>query len=1426
MIVTEGPEHDHRTTHDVVESLRKGLPGTAPYRLWRNHELTDDEGRTYAVDLLVLTLNGLWLVQTLPNTGTLTGGDAVWRWSDTRQGRTRTVESPWLALRRVRDVLDARVQAVSPQPLSVRAGLLLTGSVRLDGPIPAHTYAPVAGHADLLPSLTDELMAPPDQPERVVRSTTSEALATALARVGLRPANARIVAGYRLGALLEDHETWQERRATHAQTGAPARVRTWVVPKGRTAEERATLSRAARTEGSVLARLGEHPHILGLLDTDERDNRPSLVFEHVDGLPLDKFLRAEPRLPFTDRVQILLNVGDALAHCHRQEVLHRNLSPASILVARSPSGAIDVRLHRFAAALAGGDGHTRLGTRHVSHLSGDVDALYRASELFAAPDAADASADLFSLGAVAWFLFTGRHPAPDLARRGKQIREDEGLRLWRVSDEHDDALDDLIGAATRQWPHERLFDGAALTVPVFLAVLRKLYAEAPADVPVVDPLTAVVGDVLDSSMGPLAVEGVLGTGATSRVLQVKREGVTYALKLPLQPRHAASLSAEAHALRQLAMDDGSAHPSIVGLHGEPVIGDTTGLLLQFAGTTTLADLVRAEGSLSLDYCARIGDQLLAAVSHLHARGVPHRDLKPANLAFASTSKQANRLRLFDFSLAAIDPGQIGAGTQGWRDPFLPERGAWDDQADLYGAAACLHYALTGERPSMALRGEHAGTVPVRASRFDPGVRGALQTFFTRAFASDPEQRHADADAMHDAWRTLFDEDTTSVGGDADRAALVAKARLDTAVGMLGLSSRAVDGLERAGVFDVRDLLALPTNRLSAVRGVGQETAAQIHEVAQALRQRLGGRDDTAVEPFVGPLAGLPVSLFDVDLPLPDDAETILHDAGLRTTHELALLGKQAVVRLLGLDARATRALQKALRAAAADTAVTGDLATWVKALMRPNTPSKRTAWETRVGTLFGLEPLDDDRAPLGGRTVPDVATHFALTQPELHAELDKARRNWSRKADALDAATAAVRRAFVAPAARLEDVAEALVRTHAPASAVNDADARAHAAALVRVVCERGTDSPLVWRTIAGLPWVAPEVATLAALATAAANLDTLARAPQPATADTALLVLVPHVRGTVLADLEPTALLQLAASASTDAARSARGEIYRRDLPADDAVRLAAGVLQGELTADEIRRRVHARYPEAADVPERPELDALVRPLGLLWSDDRGRYLRPGTQAGGLSQTRGTRFTTRDTNSPDAVAAQRFTRDLQRALEAGGFRALQVSAKRSEQAAQHLQRHFPVLQRTSVDRAVFEALQARIAGSRGAKADAIYAIERAGPTHPRWRGLLEHMVFPVFDALVTATLEAAASRPQLLVHPGLFARYGAEAHLYRLIEGATEGDLPVWLVVPAYNDGAHPTLLHPAGDLPLPTTRPAQQLRIPRRWLDSEALS
>jgi eukaryotic-like serine/threonine-protein kinase len=85
------------------------------------------------------------------------------------------------------------------------------------------------------------------------------------------------------------------------------------------------------SERQILARL-EHPGIARLYDGGViADGRPYMVMEFVEGQAITTYC-ASHRAPLIERLQLFLQVCEAVAYAHRNLIVHRDLKSANILV--------------------------------------------------------------------------------------------------------------------------------------------------------------------------------------------------------------------------------------------------------------------------------------------------------------------------------------------------------------------------------------------------------------------------------------------------------------------------------------------------------------------------------------------------------------------------------------------------------------------------------------------------------------------------------------------------------------------------------------------------------------------------------------------------------------------------------------------------------------------------------------------------------------------------------------------------------------------------------------------------------------------------------------------------------------------------------------------------------------------------------------
>jgi serine/threonine-protein kinase len=220
----------------------------------------------------------------------------------------------------------------------------------------------------------------------------------------------------------------------------------------------AALAERLARERDILATL-EHPNIARLYDAgvDSR-GRPYLAMERVEGRPIDAHCR-EHDLPLRERLALLRQACDALAHAHRRLVIHRDLKPANLLV----DAEGQVRLLDFGIAKLMEGERTR-ETALTQHSGRALTPDYASPEQIAGAALGTAS-DVYSLGVVAYELLAGKRPYR--LKRGSAAELEEaiaGVDPPRASDVATDPalkkalrgdLDAILAKALRKSPDER-----------------------------------------------------------------------------------------------------------------------------------------------------------------------------------------------------------------------------------------------------------------------------------------------------------------------------------------------------------------------------------------------------------------------------------------------------------------------------------------------------------------------------------------------------------------------------------------------------------------------------------------------------------------------------------------------------------------------------------------------------------------------------------------------------------------------------------------------------------------------------------------------------------------------------------------------------------------------------------------------------------
>ena len=1381
---------------DALEFVRLQFPDHEPYRAWANFEFIADDGSINEVDLLVFTPEGFFLIEIKSRPGRLTGDAGTWTWET--DGRPVTFDNPlFLAntkAKKLRSLLER-------QPVARRKGNVARVEALIFCSAP-DLNCELQGTARSRVCLRDR-PATAGAPERpgimaaikrrecpgldvltrgVCNNPMAKLVGQAMEQAGIRPSQrVRKVSDYVLNQLIDEGPGYQDWHATHSQIESiRRRVRLYLASPAMPTEERAQFYRAAAREFQILESL-QHPGILRCFNFTEHELGAALIFEHDPlWIRLDHFLmQQKDKLSVDARLNLVRQLAEIVQFAHDKKVIHRGLSPRSILVtdAAGPNPRLKVFNWQVGYRMASSTSSVSrevTATAHVDRLVDDASTAYMAPEALSESDNTGEHLDVFSLGAIAYHIFSGQPPAPNGLELSNRLRETKGLQISSVLNGAGQEMQFLIQYSTHPGVTNRLD-----SVADFRECLDRVEEEltTPDHDFVDDPNRATIGDLLP---GNLKVVRRLGQGACSVAFLVERAGKEFVLKAANSPEHNARLKDEADVLGKLR------HPHVVEYCELVEIGDRTAFLMRpvFAERDkqtieTLGHRLRKEGRLHIDLLQRFGEDLLDVVKFLEERGIPHRDIKPDNIAVGMLGPVDKlHLVLFDFSLSRMPPENIRAGTFDYLDPLLPLRKPaprWDLYAERYAVAVTLYEMTTGATPKWGddkTDPSHLGPeteITLEPEAFDPHLREAFTDFFSRAFRREPSERFDNAEEMLRTWRKCFEgiEEPGSLSDHADDSEFrqrLSVATYDTEVTELGLGTRASNALDRANILSVEDMLTVPLRRILRMRGVGNKTRREIAVAVRLLRERLGtpSRDDPTTD---GPFE---------------------------------LTAESEDVTRLSIDTL----MQRIQRAGSRD-------------------------GNTAQGTLYALLGLDQ-KLPERWPSQAEIAQALGVSRARIGQVVGKLQERWSKE-PAITRLRSDVA-GFLNSAGggtSLDDLTESIIVDR---GSVHDEPARAQfGRAVIRVACE-------VERMMAEPRFIVRRDRELVLIATSAefaAYVLQLGKTADKLAVEDPLISpsrVVECLRVVSLPEgapaLQESRLIRLAVKASRHAAISSKQELYPRQMDPVRTLNLSRGALLGVpfMTVEQLRERVASRYPESAPLPDRPLLDELLCGAGLEdfhWDSTArktGGYVAKLRNT--ISVTSGSEVTQRRSTSleslpvgdvsPELADARQFEERLQRAVKEGSFLTLMVNPKDYQQAAEELRR-FPV-ELVDFEGLFLDALR-EVAGQANVNWDLVLRTD-ATPGQGDWDKLmlLVGRVMPIIERQLSSS-----QKTLLVIYAGLLARYDRMDLLERLRDkvGRRDGIPGLWLLVP----GDHQPLLD---GIPIPLISPGQRARVPESWIEN----
>jgi serine/threonine protein kinase len=262
-------------------------------------------------------------------------------------------------------------------------------------------------------------------------------------------------------------------------------------------------------------------------------------------------------------------------------------------------------------------------------------------------------------------------------------------------------------------------------------------------------------------VGDYEIVSMLGVGGMGSVYRVRNviSDRTEAMKV-LLPNLVAEPDLAVRFISEIRMLASFDHPNIAQLHTAFQVDNQLVMMMEFVEGSTLEQIAK-QGPIPQSDVIKYMQQVLAALSYAHGRGVVHRDIKPANIMVTSQGV----VKLMDFGIAKsrteqdlTRPGTT-MGSLYYMSPEQVRGGTVDARSDIYSVGVMMYELLAGRRPFVAdsayeILNQQCNVVPQSPVEVNAQLPAPLSDIIVCAMAKDPANRFQNAQALSNALRQV------------------------------------------------------------------------------------------------------------------------------------------------------------------------------------------------------------------------------------------------------------------------------------------------------------------------------------------------------------------------------------------------------------------------------------------------------------------------------------------------------------------------------------------------------------------------------------------------------------------------------------------------------------------------------------------------
>lgn len=511
---------------------------------------------------------------------------------------------------------------------------------------------------------------------------------------------------------------------------------------GLSPEELRKREESIKNQYKALHKIKAKPFILNVEFKIDEENH--LFYEISDFLD-ENSLRAEARsktFTFQEKIGILRNVMAALKEAHKENIYHRDINPDNIYM----SGGY-AYLGNFGKSYF--TDHNEQGYTVMATINEMNATPYHPLELTVGD--ASRSSDIYSLGVLIYWLFTGEEPFKtpyELDKLGGQIPKDklpshnnQVLPKW---------LDELCLKTVLTDELKRIDNIEELE-----QFINDSIKETQTEPQATESNTPQIHHQDDHDLkegdrvGAYVIHEILGKGGYSKVFKVTHslQDKYFTMKLFHESVNVQSVKDEYNALKDLN------HHNIVKFVWNDIA--TTGqffTVMEFLDGENLSMYTRTDARLPVYRIYQAAKDILGALVSMQNMPQPilHRDIKPQNIVWDNQE----RFVLIDFNVASFaEDNKDFVGTNPYLAPDLITdnyKVNWDKSADTFALGITLYELICKHYPWGAVKIPKMSTSPTNANELEPRISEELNAFLMKAISTDTKSRFKNAQEMLDA----------------------------------------------------------------------------------------------------------------------------------------------------------------------------------------------------------------------------------------------------------------------------------------------------------------------------------------------------------------------------------------------------------------------------------------------------------------------------------------------------------------------------------------------------------------------------------------------------------------------------------------------------------------------------------------------------